>query len=213
MAEDGPKFRRERPEIRREALIAATLELVAESGVRGATVREIAKRANVTQGMIRHLFSSKDDLVAAAYALHMETMTNNTVAQSAPEGKTAREKLVSFINAALMPPVVDPKSVSLWASFLNKVREDAHMRAIHEQTYRAFRDRLEALIHSALKEADITTSENDVRRYAIAANAVIDGLWLEGGALPEAFAVNELPSIGVASVGAIIGLPLGEGRK
>ena len=47
-----------------------------------------------------------------------------------------------------------------------------------------------------------------LRGHAIACNAVLDGLWLEGGVLPEAFAENELTAIGVASVGAILGIPL-----
>ena len=210
MTDHPPKFRRKPAEIRRDALISATLELVAEAGVRGATVREIANRANVTQGMIRHHFSSKDDLIAAAYEQHMDRMTTNTVVLSGTSGKTARENLVNFITASLVPPVVDAKSVSLWASFLNKVRADAHMRAIHERTYHRFRDMLESLISAALRDAEIVKTPHELRRLSIAANAIIDGLWLEGGALPDAFGPDELPSIGVASIAAIIGIPLKE---
>lgn len=42
-----------------------------------------------------------------------------------------------------------------------------------------------------------------LRSDAIACNAVIDGLWLEGSALPQDFAPGELERIGLASVGAI----------
>ena len=48
------KFRREPAEQRKDDLIQATLSLIAEQGVRAATVRAIAKRADVTQGLIRH---------------------------------------------------------------------------------------------------------------------------------------------------------------
>ena len=51
------------------------------------------------------------------------------------------------------------------------------------------------------------------RRLAIACNAVIDGLWLEGGALPEAFEAGELPEIALQSVGAILGLNLERGEQ
>jgi len=37
---------------------------------------------------------------------------------------------------------------------------------------------------------------------------LIDWLWMEGSALPQAFAPNELEHIGLRSVGAIFGLPL-----
>ena len=46
--------------------------------------------------------------------------------------------------AALEPPVVDAGAVALWAGFLSLVRADPAMAAIHERTYRDFRDRLEA---------------------------------------------------------------------
>ncbi len=208
MTENAPKFRREPAEQRKEALILATLSLIAEKGVRGATVREIAKRAEVTQGLIRHHFSSKEDLITAAYEHHMRHMTNLTAARSATAHASCRLRLAAFVEAGLKPPVLDSRSVSLWASFLNKVREDARMQAIHEQTYHDFRDRLEVLIADALKEAKIATTAQHLRELAIACNAVIDGLWMEGGALPGAFEPGELPRIGLRSVGAIIGVEL-----
>jgi AcrR family transcriptional regulator len=209
MSESEPKFRREPAWQRRDALIQATLSLIAEQGVRGATVRAIAKRADVTPGLIRHHFSSKEDLITAAYERHMSNMTDLTSAPAALVDTSARERLIAFVEAALKPPVVDAGSVTLWASFLNKVREDARMREIHEQTYHDFRDRLEALISGALTEAGITATSRDLHRMAIACNAVIDGLWMEGGALPGAFEPGELPGIGVKSVGAIIGIAMG----
>ncbi|SEW12331.1 transcriptional regulator, TetR family [Aliiroseovarius sediminilitoris] len=210
MTQSHPKFRREPAEQRKEALILAALALIAERGVRGATVRAIAERADVTQGLIRHYFSSKEDLISAAYAFHMSHMTNLTAAPNVPDGATASVRLAAFVAAGLNPPVVDPASVSLWASFLNKVREDPRMRQIHEQTYHDFRDRLEGLIADALAEAELVAPPARLRHLAIACNAVIDGLWMEGGALPNAFEPGELPKIGLQSVGAIIGIDLQE---
>lgn len=208
MPESTPKFRREPAEQRKDALIQAALSLIAEQGVRGATVRAIAERANVTQGLIRHYFLTKEDLITAAYAHHMRHMTDLTSASTDLADSTAKMRLAAFVAASLKPPVVDPRSVTVWASFLNKVREDAHMREMHEQTYYEFRDRLEGLIQEALGEADIAATPQALRCMSIASNAVIDGLWMEGGALPSAFEPGELPAIGLKSVGAIIDLEL-----
>ena len=49
---------------------------------------------------------------------------------------------------------------------------------------------------------------DEARRPAIACNAVLDGLWLEGGALPDAFDADELVRIGLSWVGAILGMTL-----
>ena len=208
VAADRRKFSREPAEQRRDALIRATLSLIAEKGVRAATVREIAKRADVTQGLIRHYFTTKEDLVTAAYEQHMRELTEATFASLRTAGESAVDRLAAYVATGLRPPVVDPNAVSLWASFLNKVRHDERMRATHERTYRDFRDRLETLIRDALVETGRIPDEQELRRLAIACNAVIDGLWLEGGALPDAFGTDELAQIGLASVGAIVGLEL-----
>jgi hypothetical protein len=66
------------------------------------------------------------------------------------------------------------------------------------------------LIAAVLKAEAIAATPRELRHLAIACNAVIDGLWMEGGVLPEAFAPNELPEIGLRSVGALIGVELQE---
>ncbi len=203
-----PKFKREPAEIRKEALISATLALVGERGVRGATVRAISERADVTQGLIRHYFRSKEDLILAAYDHHMTQMTEITAQADLPAKSPAQARLVAFVINGLKPPVATSTSVSIWASFLNKVREDTRMREIHQKTYFEFRDRFEGLIKDTYEEAGRVVSAAQLRRYAIACNAVLDGLWMEEGALPEAFSEGELPSIGLEAVGAILGLRL-----
>lgn len=198
------KFRRESEERRREALILAALELISEGGQVAATVRAIAHRASVTPGLIRHYFQTKEDLTRAAYLAVMEAMTdaNLTALEAAPDNPLAR--LAAFVAASLRPPVMDPGSMGLWAGFIHLVRRDPAMREVHERTYLRYRDLLQELI------ADLPGAKDPIllRAQAIACNGVIDGLWLEGCALIEAFAPDELAQIGVASVGAILGVDL-----
>jgi AcrR family transcriptional regulator len=204
MALDRKPYRREAEDKRRQALVEATLALVAEGGARNATVRAIAQRAGVTAGLIRHYFQGKDQLVTAAYRHLMDRMTDESAAvlNAAPRDPFAR--LTAFVAAALKPPVVDPEALILWATFLQEVHRDPAIKATHAQTYLGSRDMLQSLI-AALPGARDDTS---LRRLAIACNAVIDGLWMEGCLLPEAFARGELVEIGVASVGSLLGIDL-----
>jgi TetR/AcrR family transcriptional regulator, transcriptional repressor of bet genes len=206
MQTERRSYRREGEERRREALIAAALELVAEGGAQAATVRAIADRAGVTPGLIRHYFQSKEDLTRAAYLHLMDKMIadNARVLDTAPGDPVAR--LAAFVAASLRPPVVDAVTVGLWAGFLHNVRTDSAMRDIHAQTYLGYRDLLQRLI------ADLgrTRAEDGLRAQAIACNAVIDGLWMEGSVLPDSFADGELVRIGLSSVGAILGIALTE---
>ncbi|MEQ5829121.1 TetR family transcriptional regulator C-terminal domain-containing protein [Sulfitobacter sp. NFXS29] len=208
MSDSTPKFKREPAEHRREALIKATLSLIAEKGVQAATVRAIAARADVSQGMIRHHFSSKEDLITAAYEHHMDRLTDLTSAFAGADCNAPVARLAAFVVGSLTPPVVDAGSVSLWAGFLTKVHDDAQMRESHKRTYYNFRNRLEALIVAVLNEAGKPRTTQELRHLAIACNAVIDGLWMEGGVLPSAFAPDELAEIGIRSVGALLGIDL-----
>ena len=85
------------------------------------------------------------------------------------------------------------------------LRTDPAMREVHEQGYRAYRDILEMLIAQLPRP---TAHPDQIRRDAIACNAVIDGLWLEGSALPEGFAAGELESIGLGAISAILNIDL-----
>ncbi|MFN3822527.1 MAG: TetR family transcriptional regulator [Pseudorhodobacter sp.] len=204
MAADRRKFIRQGEEARREALIGAALALMSEKGPEAATVRAIADRAGVTPGLIRHYFDSKEDLMLAAYARVMGQMTEANHAAIAAVVGGPEARLACFVAASLRPPVVDPEAMGLWAGFLQLVRQDARIKAVHRATYLEYRDLLEGLIAALPRSVDAAR----LRADAIACNAVIDGLWLEGSALPEAFAEGELETIGVAAVGAILGLDL-----
>ncbi len=50
----------------RERILTAALDLFSELSFDGATTREIAARAGVTQGLLNYHFSSKDELWRAA---------------------------------------------------------------------------------------------------------------------------------------------------
>lgn len=185
---------------RRDDLIAATQDLVAEGGPQAATVRAIAERAGVTAGLIRHYFGSKDALLHAAYAALMESMTDRSAEAEATVSAEPGERLAAFIAAALRPPVVDSMTVGLWAGFLNRARMDTGLMAQHRAGYLRYRDHLQELIEALVPDR----SPERLRSEAIACNAVIDGLWLEGSLLPDDFTRGELVRIALRSIGAII---------
>lgn len=205
MASERRSFKRETADQRQMALIKSTLRLIANGGPEAATVRTISEDAGVTQGLIRHYFSSKEELFLAAYEHHM---TETTSALTTTDHPSATAHLIAFIIAALTPPVVDAQAVSIWAGFIHMVKRDPAMHAIHEKTYYHFRDELQALIAAAWTEAGYEKTETDQRKAAIACNALLDGLWLEGGALPDSFEINELANVGLSSIGAILDLNL-----
>ncbi|MGL4236170.1 TetR/AcrR family transcriptional regulator [Tabrizicola sp.] len=197
-------YRRESEENRRSALIAATQALVAEGGPEAATVRAIAERAGVTPGLIRHYFHSKDELTRAAYRALMDGMMAKGADAIEGVGANPEERLAAFVAASLRPPVLDAGAVVLWAGYMHKVRSDPDLMNVHEAGYMAFRNTLQRLIETLPRE----TKPGQTRTEAIACNAVLDGLWIEGSLLPAAFAPGEIITTGLSSIGAILGVNL-----
>jgi AcrR family transcriptional regulator len=190
---------------RRQELIDATLDTIAEVGLKGATVRQIAIRAGVTAGLVRHYFASKDQMVEDAYRSVLATFA----AKAADITGDPRARLRRFITLNLTAPVANGRSLSLWASFISQVRLDPELAAIHRDGYLGFRNDLQGLIRDFLEAEGRNAGDADCRRHAIAINGMIDGLWLEGCLAGELFGEEELVAIALTSIEALLGLSLG----
>lgn len=203
-------FHHESEETRRQDLIAATLDAIAESGLRGATVREIAERAGVTPGLIRHYFVSKELMFQAAYRAVMLTMFETADHAAEAENASAIRRLRVFLLANFKPPIVDPRNLSLWATFISQIPVDPALAAIHRDGYLAFRDRLQAHIGAALEESGRNLAPGELRYLAIAINGLMDGLWLEGSIAADLFGEGELGHVALSSVERLLGISLAE---
>ncbi len=201
---DRRPYRREPEEKRREQLMQAALDLIAEGGAQAATVREIAARAGVTPGLIRHYFQSKEALTRAAYRHLMDGMTARSADELTLSPAEPRARLAAFIAASMRPPVLDAQAVWLWAGFLPGIQRDPDMREVHRASYLHYRDTLEALIRAVPR----LRSDDGLRQDAIACNAIIDGLWMEGSILTDTFTPEDLTEIALRSCGAILGVDL-----
>lgn len=202
------KFRREGEERRRQDLIEATLDCVAERGLEGATVRAIALSAGVTAGLIRHYFPGKEELLQAAYATIMGRMTAQAKTALATVAREPRLRLAAFVEASLEPPVIDARVFSQWASFIGRAGADPALAAAHRAGYRDFRDEVEALVAEVLVATGRAPDKAELRRHAIAINGIIDGLWIEGCLAGDVFEPRELAAIGIGSVERMLGVEL-----
>ncbi|WP_349359250.1 TetR family transcriptional regulator C-terminal domain-containing protein [Stappia sp.] len=197
---------------RETELIAATLEAIADEGIAGLTVRGIAERAGVTNGLIRFYFGGKDGLLRAAYRHFLDGLLETADNALARRDLTAGERLAAFVDANLRAPIVAPETVLVWAHFLPLAHRDPEMATIRDDAYSRTTGRLAPLIAAALAEAGRPCPEADIRRLAISVNALIDGLWLEGALSPAPSAREPagapVRDLGLAAAGRLVGLSL-----
>jgi TetR/AcrR family transcriptional regulator, repressor of fatR-cypB operon len=75
---------------KREAILQAMLELVAERGFHAAPMSLVAKRAGASAGIIYHYFPSKDELMRALY-LHVKAKMGKFLVEGQVTGMTAEQ--------------------------------------------------------------------------------------------------------------------------
>lgn len=199
------RARRESAGVRRAALIEAVLDVVAESGLAAASLRTVADRAGVSNGLIRHHFSGKEQMIVAAYSVTVERLTAPGLEALTAPDLSARGRLRAFLGANLCEVVTTPRMFTLWANFLATIHVSPAMAEVHRRGYLDYRAQMEPLIAAMLAEVG---REGDCRALGIEVNALIDGLWLEGSLLPADFAPGELVARAIAGAGKLLGVPL-----
>ncbi|MCZ4290927.1 TetR/AcrR family transcriptional regulator [Hoeflea alexandrii] len=204
-------FHREPEAVRQNDLIAATLDSVAELGLAGATVREVANRAGVTPGLIRRYFDNKERLVAAAYRTFIADLIEMAAA-GCGDGP-AHTQLAGLIRASVTAPVADGRTLSIWAAFIGTVNSDPVMAEAHREGYQAFRDLIEQLVGECLRERGTDASQQTIRQHAIVLNALLDGLWIEISMGGDDFSRMDVVRIALDSTATLLGIDPAEFRE
>jgi len=173
----GPKFHRETPAVRREALVDATLRCLKQYGHEGVSVRRISAAAGVSIGLINHHFPSKSGLVAEAYETLALSLQDSIRRQAENHAVSPRARLNGFFHASFAPEILDPALFNVWLVFWSMVAHSPEIRAVHDRTYGKYRKVLESLLGQLAQSG--AAPHFKVRLAAIALSALLDGLWVE----------------------------------
>ncbi|WP_269580989.1 TetR family transcriptional regulator C-terminal domain-containing protein [Roseibium sp. Sym1] len=202
-------FQRLSQDFRRSSLMEATLVCIAQYGLTGATVRRITEEAGVTPGMVRHYFGSKNELITNAYAYLVGQLTSGAGERARQASGESGLQLRQFLLANLTTPNLSEDKVSLWATFIGRVKYEREFADIHREGYRDFLNLLETLIEPVLQEHGLPHGGEVCRRHAIALNGLIDGLWMEGSLDSGLYSRAILPGLIIEAGERLLGLPAG----
>jgi len=194
-------FTREDADTRRQALIDATADSLAEMGVAGTSVRAICTRAGVSPGLLRHYFDGIDALIAETYRYVTAMVSESLAGAVADAGPDSRSRLIAYVTASFRPPVSDPALLSTWLAFWSLVKIDPAIAAIHAESYAASRRDLEALL------AENGLSAVQAIPAAIALTALVDGLWLELTLDATTFTPEQANAMAVRWLDTLLGNP------
>jgi AcrR family transcriptional regulator len=84
---------------RREAIVTAAAALYAKKGFPGASVAELAQACGASKSLIYHYFPSKDDILYAVMAEHLDALTEaaETACASGSAAARLRALTVAFM--------------------------------------------------------------------------------------------------------------------
>ncbi|MDA1070378.1 MAG: transcriptional regulator BetI [Proteobacteria bacterium] len=163
-------------EFRRQRLMEATIALLAEKGVAGATVRAITTAAGTSHGLIGHYYASKDELLVAALDHLFTAVAAEIARQVARAGEEPLARLKAVPRAMFSPQVFTETSSSAFLALWHEIRFNEVVREANRQLYVGYRNRSLAQFRAAAEKLGIAI---DAEGAATGLIALIDGLWLE----------------------------------
>jgi TetR/AcrR family transcriptional regulator, transcriptional repressor of bet genes len=163
-------------EYRRLKLMEATIALLAEKGVAGATVRAITAAAGTSHGLIGHYYASKDELLVAALDHLFNTVARDVAQQVEKAGDDPVVRLKAVPRAMFSSQVFTETSRSAFLALWHEVRFNTAVRDANRQLYVGYRNRS---LHHFREAARKLGTEIDAEGAATGLIALIDGLWLE----------------------------------
>jgi len=186
----------------RRALVDAGREVLAERGVDGLSLREVARRANVSQAAPYHHFADKGELVSAIVQRGFEDFSSAMRAGAEAAGGTALQKLFGMGVAYVRFAAANPQVFRLMFRPELRGAESGPaaiaMRAAGAESYQVFLDGVRA----AVEEGAVQGSVEDVALAAWSAvhglsTLLVDGPVDLGGRTPEELAGVVIVSLGV----------------
>ena len=153
---------------RRAALVAATVDEIAEAGTLDVTVGQIARRAGMSSALAHHYFGGKADIFLAAMRQILRDF-GAEVRRGLSQATTPRARAIAVIEASFSDICFSPETVSAWMTLYAQAQTNAEMLRL----LRLYQRRLKSNLSHALR--GITRHpEADAETLA----ALIDGLYL-----------------------------------
>jgi TetR/AcrR family transcriptional repressor of bet genes len=188
-----PRFERQLPQVRRQALISATIECLKRYGHDGLSIRTISAQAGVSVGLINHHFPNKDELIAAAYRHFNGELVGGMLAAVARAPDSPAARMRAFLEASFSPPNLDADVLAVWVVFWGLYRHSRLIQRVHRETYEDYVQLLRGMLAQLLQDPPGLRARRgarpavDLRLAAIGLTALLDGLWLEWCLEPGTF--------------------------
>ncbi|MFS0882999.1 TetR family transcriptional regulator [Bacillus sp. 7586-K] len=160
-------------EKRRKQIAEATWRVILNEGIEGATVRNIAKEANISLGALRYYFATQDELLVYAMNLVKEQATER-IKKIVVQDSSPKEIILNVL-LELLPVNEETKAeMEVWFAFIGHVRHKQGILKLHDDgVYEGIKVLVENMVEYGLLKDGLDKEMETERLYSL-----IDGLAL-----------------------------------
>jgi AcrR family transcriptional regulator len=176
---------------RRRELAEAAWSVIVESGIDGATTREIARRSGYSAGVLSHYFERKDDILLEALRISQTTITGRLTLTLEPLQGLAALRAFCCDEVPLYPQQV--RETHLEMSFWSRALVNADLREVQRGESAHWREVLLGLIVAAQETGELR--EADPHLIAEILGGLIDGLSVHVLLYPERYPEHRLTEL------------------
>ena len=164
--------------LRKQQLIDATLESVAQYGLQHTTIITISRIAGLSSGIISHYFGGKQELVEATVKHLLEQLKTALLARVEQKDLTPAQRLEMIIEANFTQLQRSSPATKTWLSFwAQSMHQPGLARLQHINSKRLYSNLLFSFRQLLPNEKAVTASMQTA--------AMIDGFWLRSALSPR----------------------------
>ncbi|MDP2633799.1 MAG: transcriptional regulator BetI [Pseudoalteromonas sp.] len=156
--------------VRRQQLIDATIESVAELGLQSTTINSISKKAGMSSGIISHYFGGKQGLIEATVR-YLLTNLKHELIDRVSATTTPTQRLMFIVEANFARLQLQSDTTKTWLSFWAQSMHDVQLHRLQNVNSRRLLSNLTSSFKQLMNDAD-------AKLAAQLCAAMIDGLWL-----------------------------------
>lgn len=167
---------------RRGEILEATWRVIAEKGVEAATIREIAKEAGYSAGVLAHYFTNKDEILISAHKLAFQRVYDR--AESGYAGVTGLAAIRLALYEALPMDRVRMLEAVLDVSFWSQALTSERLNSVRRESIDGARRWWMDMIASARSRGEIDLALTD-DVIADQVQVLIDGISVQAVMYPD----------------------------
>ena len=142
---------------RRREILQATWRVIVRDGIEGATVREIAREAGYSNGILSHYFTNKDEILVGAHQLAFESVRERADAAGGEGMAALRAALYEAFPLDETRRIEAVLDVSFWSQAMN----NPALNAVRRESMENGRPWWLGMIADARARGEITTPQAD----------------------------------------------------